>query len=311
MNFLGYPKIDVRPAREVGGAWVATEKVHGANFTVVTDGAAVRFGKRKAWLLRDERFFGWQLLRGELTAAAFNAWRLLGGRGVLRLYGELFGGHYPHPHVAPVPGCEAVQTGIWYAPQVRFALFDALVEPDLVFLSFTEVCALASGCGLLTVPVLGRGSRAELRNVPVRSATRVPGLLGLPPIEGNLAEGFVLKPEARLHAAQRPVLKCKLPEFDEARFDEARRWADRPKLSVEALITVASGLVNPARIASARSKVGDGAPVIDEAVYDVLVDLQAAFPSAMLALSPEGEARLEGELRAQVSASCPLGRCSG
>lgn len=298
MNFMSYPKIEVRQQSAVGGTWVATEKVHGANFTIVTDGVAVRFGKRKAWLAPDERFFGWQLLRGELTDAAVRAWRLLGGNGVLRLFGELFGGHYPHPLVARVPGCEAVQTGIWYAPQVRFALFDAFVEPAAEFVSFTEVQTLASSCGLSTVPVLGRGSRAELRRVPVRYQSRVATSLGLPPIDGNVAEGYVLKPDARLAAVLRPVLKCKVPEFDDARFDEAKPWALRPQLSVDELVTVARSLLNPARFASARSKVGDGASLTDEVVYDVLFDLQAAFPQAMQNLSPADEAQLERALGA-------------
>jgi hypothetical protein len=38
-------------------AWVATEKIHGAQLVVTTDGTTVAFGKRKAWLLAGEAFF--------------------------------------------------------------------------------------------------------------------------------------------------------------------------------------------------------------------------------------------------------------
>ena len=253
MDFLSYPKIELRSDRYGGGAWIATEKVHGANFTVATDGAEVRFGKRKAWLEPEERFFGWQLLRAELSEAVMSGWRKLGSQGVLRLHGELFGGHYPHPSVSAIPGCEAVQTGIWYAPDVRFALFDAFVEPARVFLSFDELVRLAALIGLPMVPVLARGSRSELRRIPVRYPSRVATSLGLPAIDGNFAEGYVLKPVARLAPEVRSIIKCKLPEFDERRFDEARPWAERAQLSVDELLTVARRAITP-RASRARAR---------------------------------------------------------
>jgi hypothetical protein len=39
----------------------------------------------------------------------------------------------------------------------------------------------------------------------------------LPTIVGNFAEGFVLKPDVRIGAMERPVIKRKLPEFDDSR----------------------------------------------------------------------------------------------
>ena len=58
-------------------------------------------------------------------------------------------------------------------------------------------------------------------------------------------------------------------------------------------------LVNPARVASARSKVGaDPAEVIDEIVLDVAVDLETVFAAAWRALGPAGEASVLAEVRA-------------
>jgi hypothetical protein len=39
----------------------------------------------------------------------------------LSVYGELFGGSYPHPFVPVEEAVSAVQTGVWYAPDVEFA----------------------------------------------------------------------------------------------------------------------------------------------------------------------------------------------
>jgi hypothetical protein len=62
--------------------------------------------------------------------------------------------------------------------------------------------------------------------------------------------------------------------------------------------------VNPARVASARSKVGDGDPVAlrDEITLDVLVDLESAFPSAIRALSPAEEDALRTQIGTHASA---------
>src|SRR5690349_21327311 len=62
MRFRTYPKIGSATAASSGASWVATEKVHGANFVIAIEGDAVWFGKRKGWLELDDAFFGWQLL---------------------------------------------------------------------------------------------------------------------------------------------------------------------------------------------------------------------------------------------------------
>jgi len=299
VEHLPYPKIPTRTdgaAQAPGGTWVATEKVHGAQVVVATDGRVVRVGKRKAWLESDDAFFGWQLLRAELEAAARSAFAAHADARVVRLYGELFGGGYPHPEVAASPGTSPVQTGIWYAPDVRFVLFDVLVEApsaEPMFLAHTEVEQLAAAVGLPVVPLLGRGPRAALERLPVHFPSRVPALLGLPPLAGNIAEGFVLKPDARATPSARYVVKHKIPELDEGRFDESAPWNPDAALSLAALQDIAARLVNPARMASARSKVGtDPVAIAEEVLLDVLVDLEAAFPAAFRGLTPEADEAL-------------------
>jgi len=182
-----------------------------------------------------------------------------------------------------------VQTGIWYAPRISFALFDVVVvaQPGGVteFLSQSDMRAAGEAHGLLVAPLLGQGSRAELEALPVRFPTRVPALFGLPPIADNVAEGFVLKPDARADVAGRYVTKWKIRELDEARFDESAPWNPDAPLSLDGLRSIAERMVNAARIASARSKVGtDPGAVAEEVVLDVLVDLEGAYPGAMHAL---------------------------
>ncbi|WP_449062677.1 RNA ligase family protein [Planomonospora algeriensis] len=308
MRHLAYPKI---PAAERsgtaagGGQWVATEKIHGAQMVIACDGRDVSVGKRKAWLRGDEPFFGWQLLRAAFEKAARAA--LARGGTAVRVYGELYGGGYPHPEVPPAPGAAPVQTGVWYSPEIRFALFDVLRHEDPddpgVFLPYSDVAQIAADAGLDTVPLLARGGRTDLDALPVRFPTRVPRSLGLPALAGNLAEGLVLRPDAPLAPARRPVLKRKIEEFDEQRFDQSRPWDPQTFLTFEELSGIACAMVNGPRLAGARSKVGPSTlgALLDEVVLDVMVDLSLAFPAATAALGGT-EARLQEIVRIAAAA---------
>jgi Rnl2 family RNA ligase len=305
MRFRTFPKIPAQAdpaARSPAGPWVALEKLHGAQLVVGVAGSEVRFGKRKEWMEPGAAFFGWQLLAAGLAESLTELARKVGAAQLVA-YGELFGGGYPHPEVPAVSGLQPVQTGIWYSPDLHWAVFDVLVatgEEDAgELLAHAEVEVLAREVRLLTPPVLARGRKGELMTLPVRFPTRLPALLGLPALENNVAEGLVLKPDARFRAGERSVLKRKIPEFDDARFDESQPW--RPaRLSREELGAWVERLVNPARIASARSKVGaDPAAILEEVVLDVSVDLEQVFRDAWDAAGPEGQAWLQERARAK------------
>ena len=311
MQHRGFPKIagpgEHPGAAPPGGPWVALEKLHGAQMLVAVAGDLLRFGKRKAWLRHDDPFFGWQLLRAPLTVAAHAAQASLATHTVV-LYGELYGGAYPHPEVAPVPGLTPVQTGIWYAPDLRYAVFDVLVASGEAdegeFLAHREVAALARELGLDSPPVLHSGPRSACLMVPLRQPTRVPAALGLPELAGNLTEGVVLKPDARAPPSTRIVYKQKIAEFDERRFGESEAWDAQQRLDLGALLAHARRMVNPPRIASAASKWGldDRDALQDEISLDVMIDLAAAFPAAVAALSPADEDLLRAAILAATAA---------
>jgi RNA ligase-like protein len=219
---------------------------------------------------------------------------------VVRLYGELFGGAYPHPAVPGVKGISPVQTGIWYAPGIHFALFDILVDDDGGgrFLAHGEVTRLATASGLQVPPLLHRGSRAEVDALPVRFPTRVPLGFRLPALADNFAEGLVIKPDIEARPADYVVFKRKRAELDETRLEESAPVDKDPAMDLGALTAFGRQLVNGPRFDSARSKLGEGPPqaLIDEVILDVLVDLETAFPRAMRDLSPASRAGLRKEL---------------
>ena len=71
MDHRPFPKIPTT-LPDIGGAgplWVATEKIHGAQLVVATDGEQVAFGKRKAWLGEDEPGRGRWYVKGAINDA--------------------------------------------------------------------------------------------------------------------------------------------------------------------------------------------------------------------------------------------------
>ncbi|HNO27005.1 MAG TPA: RNA ligase family protein [Leptospiraceae bacterium] len=297
MEHFSYPKISDN-FQEVASRfqWTASEKIHGANTVIGTDGRTVRIGKRKQWLEETEPFFGWQILRSFLEQSALSIFSSLKDAEILYLYGEIFGGEYPHPDVQNIPSITAVQTGIWYSPDIRFALFDLLKVKNgkKIFLSFTEMEKLASEAGMLTVPKIASGSLNELQSLPVRYISKMPSILGLPAIQNNYAEGFVLKPDAELNVSERPILKVKIPEFQENRFDESTAFNKDAMPSLNELIHFIKLMINPARLASAKSKVGENpSAVIEETVLDVMIDLEKVFPLRMQSVNSDEEMKLK------------------
>ncbi|WTW99999.1 hypothetical protein OG216_44560 [Streptomycetaceae bacterium NBC_01309] len=328
-TLVPYPKIPARAGTSTPGVreWSAAEKVHGAHFAVVCDAAGVRPAKRRELLGDDDldAFFGvsriWPALAvaADRFAATLRAARhhdvdgaAAQGQPVpaVTLYGELAGGRYPHPDVPAEPGVDPVQTGVWYAPGLHWLLFDATIDTRdtlntgdtrdtsgrRLWISDRTLREVASSAGLACVPPLAHGPRHQLDDLPRVFPTRVPAQFGLPELDGNLAEGYVLKPAGEWHeaapggqseglggGAARPVVKVKQPAFaEDRRYSGARPYLPPPQgaAGVPAwLVLQAAALLTPARAAAAVSKTGPRTPldaVADEIAQDAADDTAAA-----------------------------------
>jgi Rnl2 family RNA ligase len=310
---LPYPKIPA--SGRLGGfavrEWVAAEKVHGAHFAVVCDRAGVRPAKRRE-LLGDELldgFFGVSRIWPALAVAAARFAATVrtarnetrgesGGAGrddaVVTVYGELAGGHYPHPDVPAESGNEPVQTGVWYAPGLHWLLFDAQVTStsgDRCWISDRSLRQAAAVAGLTCVPALAHGPLNTLQRLPSAFRTKVPTALGLPELDDNLAEGYVLKParewretDAHQQGEGRPVAKVKQPAFaEDARYNGARPYLPPPHGATGVpswLLLEATALLTPARAAAAVSKLGPATPtaaVAAEIAHDATEEIASAI----------------------------------
>lgn len=282
-SFTGYERIAESLERWLGDdeaayralahvEWIATEKIHGANFCLATDGAAIRAAKRKAFLDDDEDFFGHRAMLDRNAEAVRRVFALAHARDPriarVLVYGELFGGGYPHPDVPVNPAVQPVQTGCFYSPNIELCAFDLRVihadAEEGEYADYDVAAAIFAEAGLLHARPLFRGSYEDAIAFPIGFESHLPALLGLPPIAGNKAEGVVIKPVRpvvvpRRAGSIRPVIKRKIAEFSEdVRFHQAEKWVAPvvPTGGLEQLLWEVYPLVTEARLDAAISKVG-------------------------------------------------------
>lgn len=167
---------------------VVTEKIHGSNFQVVTDGTHTKFARRGAFLAEGESFNGYQYLVPNLTARITAMFKdvkemimeqhkvcdELEAEGFqsnrpsiprdfqeLSIRGEFAGGNYPAEGVPQVKqGHGQVGKGsIWYSQDKSFYAFELCI--DGVPQDFYTMGSLCSSFGIPVVPVLFFGTLDE------------------------------------------------------------------------------------------------------------------------------------------------------
>ena len=213
--------------------WVAMEKIHGANFSFLTDGMEVHVAKRSS-ILGTESFYGSAVLAEKYKNDIVEIYRRIKEENpnatVVQIFGELFGGHYPGQKHAS--NLKPVQKGVYYKPEVDFLVFDIKMNTDLVesvdnegtekqawYLSQNEVDKFLDGLTLKGIPVTAKGTIHEIVKLDPVFITTIPQLYGLPPLLDNMAEGYVFKANQR-HPSRRsrPIIKSK----NNVKFGEVR-----------------------------------------------------------------------------------------
>lgn len=276
--------------------WVVTEKVHGANFSFSYENGTLKFAKRKEYLKWTDDFFGFQLVVNQLENNILRLFEQLSreipGQKYI-VYGELFGGEYPHPEVAPVAGLHAIQTGVYYTPAIAFCAFDIAIETNQsdskYYLDYETALAYFNQFGIFYAKPLLIGKFAEAMNFNIRINSTIPKEFQLPELKDNLIEGVVIKPYNQTDQNapfSRPIVKLKNPEFDEEdKFHEAEKWSFVPEVSSKTedlsfIVEELRNYVTQNRLVSAISKIGPldtsnpvrVAEIKTEFLEDVIVD---------------------------------------
>lgn len=242
------------------------EKVHGANSSFLCDGVECSFGKRTSVVEAGEQFYNYEQLLERYRPNVFKLFELIRAdysdvQSIIA-YGELFGGCYPHKEVKPDRTVAAVQKGVFYCPGHDFYGFDIYVyTPDLAFyLPVAEVDTYYGKAGFLYAETLFKGTLNECLAWDNAFQSTISGMLGLPPIEDNICEGVVIKPEQPMFLSNgsRVIIKSKNARFAERKSVKRRPLEARPGLSeaVVALLQQAEAYLTEARIDNVRSHLG-------------------------------------------------------
>ena len=118
--------------------WVATEKVHGANFCLITDGRYVCAAKRTSFLEKTDVFYkGWEKIVEYETSHVIDTFNYISKNidnniSMILIYGELFGGFYhinkTNPDYKAIVKIQKnhkhIQKGVSYSPKHHFYPFD-------------------------------------------------------------------------------------------------------------------------------------------------------------------------------------------
>lgn len=161
--------------------WVVQEKVHGANTSFLCDGREVKFVKRTSLIADGEKFYDYQELLDhykERVIGLFNDVKARHRRvTAIAVFGEMFGGLYPHNEVKRNPKMSLIQKGVCYSPEHEFYGFDIYIfaGDESRYLPVDEVNELFESNGFFYAKTLFRGSLNECLNQPNAFQSKIAG----------------------------------------------------------------------------------------------------------------------------------------
>jgi len=248
--------------------FVVQEKVHGSNFCFVTDGASISAGKRTGFIEPDEKFYDYEELAERYQQDVIALFSAVEAKypdmQTLTVFGEMFGGKYPHPEVTNDKHTMLIQKGVYYCPRHEFYAFDLYISCSETgyFLSVDEANALFEQVGFFYARSLFRGSFNDCLQYPNEFPSQISVWLGLPPIDDNICEGVVVRPVSPcyLRNGSRVLLKSKNARFAEKKSIKKRapKLHDEPTYSAElnALLPVAEEYITENRLNNVVSHIG-------------------------------------------------------
>ncbi|MCB9226304.1 MAG: RNA ligase, Rnl2 family [Chitinophagales bacterium] len=200
--------------------FVVQEKVHGANFSFITDGNEILCAKRSGFLAKDEQFYNYQYVlknhKERILKLFKKVKKIYKNIETISIFGELFGGFYPHDKVAQAANMTMVQKGIHYCPENDFYAFDILVNTE-TYLDVETCNKLFEETGFFYAKTLKKGTLKTVLKYPNLFISNIPKWKGLPTIKNNTCEGIIIRPETPLvfGNGSRVILKNKNEKWAE------------------------------------------------------------------------------------------------
>ncbi len=292
--------------RQISTEWVVEEKIHGANFSFWITTSEIKVAKRTAFLTESEldKFYHSKKVveRHRETCTKFfstiRKWASEKEYGDIILaivYGELFGGWYPHPDVPKVPDVAPIQKEIYYHPDLKFCAFDVYLQTETgksFFLDVSTRTSLLEHAGFMVSQPLMTGTLDECLQYPNKFQTTIPRRFNLPEIENNICEGVVIRPviDFNLQTYRRAIFKNKNELYSEVRprktkkDDPYQKMQKNPKM--QALIATLLKYHTKARFQSVQTKIGpinsqELPKIVGLYVKDLLKDFSKDHPAIL------------------------------
>lgn len=222
------------------GGWVVTEKIHGANYAIYSDGEVV-LPARRTGFIGEEKFFNHTPVFEKYKDSVLKLSQKLGKK--VRVVGELFGGN--------------IQKEVYYKDEQDFVAFDIFVEDEPVpYHMFDTLCRWYE---IPKVPLIRFCDSLE-EALAVNNEFET--WLSDNKDESNICEGVVIKPEFDKYFANgnRLALKNKNDKFNEKK--KVKKIQPKTKAfeiseGSEILVQELKQYVTVARLVNIVSKIGE------------------------------------------------------
>lgn len=254
-----------------GGEWVAREKIHGTNFSLIIERDKVTCAKRTGPILPAEDFYGYEIVLKKYDKAIKGVQEVMDSISTsvpvtYQVFGEFAGG--------------GIQKGVDYGEK-DFYVFDIIINTesgDTYYMSDYEMQDFCNTFGFKMAPMLGRGTFDALIMIPndldsVLAAYNVTASEDLVEanncvfdanvIGDNTAEGYVLKPcfSKWLPNGARVAIKCKNSKFSEKKKSDKPIKTQVPLTEIDKnLLDVLACYVTLNRVNNVISKIGEIGP---------------------------------------------------
>ncbi len=193
--------------------YVVQEKIHGANFSLITNGIEVVSAKRTELISETEDFYNSKIVKEayqDKLKLLFEYLVTTRNIKTLTVFGELFGGGYPHKDVIKNESAKLIQRGIYYSPDNDFFAFDILIDNE-EYLDIKTANKLFEKFNFIFAKTLFKGDLNDCLEYSNKFKTTIPEIYKLPALDGNICEGVIIRPEKPLffNSGSRVLIKNK------------------------------------------------------------------------------------------------------
>jgi Rnl2 family RNA ligase len=274
--------------------YVASEKIHGTNYSFIANSDNVIPCKRHSTLTPEASFFGHSGVYQKYLQDVCLIYNILKESKPdiiqIQIYGELFGGLFDGK---TAKNNSKIQAKTSYCPNNEFMAYDIKItmsDKTVTYMDWEELIEFFANplINIKLVPIIAIDKLNNLLNLSPIFESNVPNQLGLPnPKEPFYAEGFVIRPikeikMPHIHSVSennRMIFKFKNPSFLESAEPNPKNVTDIKTKKISH-VEIISTYINFNRYQNVRSKLTDDelSKINDIYLADVMTDFLMDYP---------------------------------